>query len=205
MVSTSIGARSGLPDPLRAAEAYDARIRQASGVRRLFRWLEGRAVARALTHAHGASILDCPCGTGRLDALLRARFRQVLGVDRSEAMLTVYRRGYPARVGEPGDAYHLPYAEETFDWAISHRMFHHVRADERRVALLQSLARVVRRGVIVYAWLETPFRRGRSAQHKSLSVRHVRRLLAQAGLELEAVYFAAWPLQPKAELVCRKR
>lgn len=180
---------------------YERRIRSARGLRRLYQWLESRAVERALGHAAGDRVLDCPCGTGRLDPLLRARFREVVGVDRSEAMLEIYRKGDRSRVGEVGDAFRLPWADGAFDWVVSHRMFHHMHSDERRVALLRSLARVARRGVIVYAFAETPIRRGR----KSLPLGHLRRLLGEAGLELEAAYYAAWPLQPKVEIVARKR
>jgi ubiquinone/menaquinone biosynthesis C-methylase UbiE len=189
---------------LQAAEGYDLRFRSARGFRRLYRWLEMRAVARALAHVGGESALDCPCGTGRLDPLLRARFRQVTGLDRSEAMLAVYRRGDPARVGEAGDAFRLPFPEASFDWVVSHRFFHHLRTDERRLELLQSFARVARRGVVLYARVETPIRRGRFGW-KAIPFEHARRLLVAAGLELEAAYFAGWPFQPKVELVARKR
>jgi ubiquinone/menaquinone biosynthesis C-methylase UbiE len=189
---------------LLAAEGYDLRIRSAHGLRWLYRRLEMRAVERALAHVEGESVLDCPCGTGRLDRLLRARFRQVTGLDRSEAMLEVYRRGDPARAGQTGDAFRLPFPEGSFDWVVSHRFFHHLRTDERRLELLQSFARVARSGVVLYARIETPLRRGRFGW-KAIPFEHARRLLVAAGLELEAAYFAAWPLQPKVELVARKR
>jgi ubiquinone/menaquinone biosynthesis C-methylase UbiE len=189
---------------LQAAEAYDLRFRSARGLRRLYRWLEMRAVERALARTGGESVLDCPCGTGRLDGLLRARFRRVTGLDRSEAMLTVYRRGDPARAGEVGDAFHLPFEDASFDWVVSHRLFHHLRTDERRLELLRSFARVARRGVVLYAFVETPIRRGRFG-FKTIALDHARRLLGEAGLELRAACFAAWPLQPKVELVARKR
>ncbi len=87
--------------PLLAAVAYERRIRSARGLRRLYQRLESRAVERALGHVAGDSVLDCPCGTGRLDPLLRARFRDVVGVDRSAAMLAIYRQGDRARVATP--------------------------------------------------------------------------------------------------------
>src|SRR5262245_24657615 len=195
------------PEPaglLLAAEGYERRIHGARGVRRLYRALESRAVARALRHAAGDRVLDCPCGTGRLDSILRARFREVVGLDRSEAMLAVYRRGDPARSGEVGDAFELPWGDGAFDWVISHRIFHHLQSDERRIALLRSFARVARQGVIVYAFVETPIRRGAFGR-KAIPLERARRLLGEAGLELEAAYYAAWPIQPKVELVARKR
>jgi SAM-dependent methyltransferase len=205
-LSPTTDAQSTLTDAqreLRKAEAYENRLKNARGFRRLYRSLEARSVTRALAHAEGDRVLDCPCGTGRLDPLLRTRFPKVLGVDRSKAMLAVYRRGDRARIGALGDAFHLPYADEAFDWVVSHRLLHHLRTDELRVAMLHSMARVASRGVIVYAWLDAPLRRRRFG-YKSLSLEHVRRVLTQAGLGLEAVYYAARWFHPKAELVCRK-
>jgi ubiquinone/menaquinone biosynthesis C-methylase UbiE len=199
--------RTALTGPLQsqAAEAYDRLLRAPRGRRRVFRWLEARAVARALAHAHGASVLDCPCGTGRLDPLLRARFGRVVGVDRSPAMLEVYRRGHPERCAEQADAFALPFADAAFDWVVSHRLFHHLRTDEKRLALLRSLARVAREGIVLYAWLDAPLDPRGRVRHKAISRAHAERLLAEAGLALEAVHYAAWPFQPKAELVARKR
>jgi len=187
----------------RAVEAYGSRIDAARGVRRLYRQLELRAVERALAHADGESVLDCPCGTGRLDALLRSRFERVVGVDRSGVVLDVYRRGDPRRWGRRGDAFALPWRDGSFDWVVSHRFLHHVTSDERRLALLRSLARVARRGIIVYALVETPLRRGwLGAKTIPFALAHT--LIRTAGLELQAAYFAAWPFHPKVELVARK-
>jgi ubiquinone/menaquinone biosynthesis C-methylase UbiE len=189
---------------LESAEKYERKISKGSADRRFSHWLEARALAHALAHAAGESVLDCPCGTGRIDALLRTRFRKVIGLDSSEAMLTVYRNGHPERVGHLGDAFNLPFGDGEFDWVVSHRLFHHFRADAERLALLRSLARVTRDGLVMYAWLDVPFGVRRGSRRQTLPKAHVANLLRQAGLELEAVHFAAWPFQPKAELVCRK-
>ena len=150
-------------------------------------------------------MLDCPCGTGRIDALLRTHFREVVGVDSSEAMLTIYRDGHPERSCCRGDAFNLPFADGEFDWVVSHRLLHHYGNDDERIALLRSLARVEREGVVVYAWLDVPFSARRNSRRQTVPTAHMARLVHAAGLELEAVFFAAWPFQPKAELVCRKR
>lgn len=190
---------------LESAADYERKIAAGSPERRFSHWLEARALARALAHTRGESVLDCPCGTGRIDAALRARFRKVVGLDSSEAMLTLYRSGHPERVGHRGDAFNLPFADGEFDWVVSHRLLHHFRTDDERLALLRSLARVAREGVVVYAWLDVPFGTRRGSRRQTLPRAHVASLVRQAGLELDAVYFAAWPFQPKAELVCRKR
>ena len=189
---------------LESAEKYDAKISQPKGVRRFSHWLEARAVERALNDVSGASVLDCPCGTGRVDALLRRRFRKVVGLDSSEAMLAVYCQGHPERTGQQGDAFALPFADAEFDWVVCHRLLHHFPTDDERVRLLKSLARVAANGLVVYAWLDTPFNRRRHSRRQTLARDHLQSLLTAAGLTLEKIHFAAWPFQPKAELVCRK-
>ena len=57
------------------AEKYNAKIMKPKGVRRFAHWLEACAVEHALNHASGNRVLDCPCGTGRIDGLLRAKER----------------------------------------------------------------------------------------------------------------------------------
>lgn len=186
------------------ANRYDEAINQAKGARKVSHWLETRAVLRALTHVSGGSVLDCPCGTGRIDAVLRDRFRTVVGVDSSESMLTIYRQGNPLRVGHLGDAFALPFKDGEFDWVVSHRLLHHFTEDAQRIALLKSLSRVSKDGVVIYAWLDTPFRTRRNSRRQTLPLSRMLSLLEAAGLQLEAKYFAAWPFQPKAVLVCRK-
>lgn len=190
---------------LENAEKYNTKIISPKGVRRFSHWLEASAVKRALTHVSGNCVLDCPCGTGRIDALLRSKFGRVVGLDSSEAMLAVYHQGHPERISQQGDAFALPFADGEFDWVVSHRLLHHFSNDEDRIRLLKSLARVARTGIVVYAWLDTPFNSRRKSRRQTLASDHLSRLLDAAGLILEKVYFAAWPFQPKAELVCRKR
>ncbi|SBT05802.1 hypothetical protein ACCAA_270064 [Candidatus Accumulibacter aalborgensis] len=188
-----------------SAEKYNSKFVKPKGVRRFSHWLEARAVERALNHVSGASVLDCPCGTGRIDGLLRGKFSKVVGLDSSEAMLAVYRQANHERIGQQGDAFALPFADGEFEWVVCHRLLHHFSQDDDRVRLLKSLARVAKTGVVVYAWLDTPFNSRRSSRRQTLARDHLRPLLDAAGLTLEKVYFAAWPFQPKAELVCRKK
>jgi 2-polyprenyl-3-methyl-5-hydroxy-6-metoxy-1,4-benzoquinol methylase len=74
------------------AEEYD-RTRFSSLAGRTFDRLEKRTLLRSLAHLPiGATIIDAPCGTGRLaEALLEAGYR-VVGIDISEAMLDVAKR-----------------------------------------------------------------------------------------------------------------
>jgi len=186
-----------------AADAYDARVR---GRHRLSGRLELRMVRRGLRDATGESVLDCPCGTGRLDALLRERFTDVTGVDGAQAMLDVYLRGDPRRKGQVADVFDLPFADDAFDWAVCHRLFHHLKDDDERERLLRSLARVARHGFSLYCWLAVPFsRRGRTPGRGRQTIRaaQLEALAARAGLRVDRIHYAAWPFSPKAMAVCR--
>ena len=44
------------------------------------------------------------------------------------------------------DIGHLPYADGTFDWALSVATYHHIKGEEERLKALQELRRVLRSG-----------------------------------------------------------
>ena len=84
----------------------------------------GRRVAERLAASAGERILDLGCGTGRLTAEIAAAAPRlfVVGVDRSEAMLSVNGGGGAARrVRADGAA--LPFVE-TFDAVFSNATLH---------------------------------------------------------------------------------
>jgi SAM-dependent methyltransferase len=92
-----------------------------------------------------ASILDVGCGNGFMTVPLERRFGRVVGLDQSEAMLAVN----PCREKRQGSACDLPFADGEFDLAVANHLLHHLtRAD--RVRTVREMARVARRGVIVY-------------------------------------------------------
>lgn len=195
------------PEPERyrqldSAEKYNKKIKTQ---RRLSTWLELKALERALGKVSGTTVLDAPCGTGRIDGLLRQHFADITGLDSSNAMLEVYRSEDAARKGLQGDIFNLPFPDRHFDWVVSHRLFHHFDTDELRVAMLKSTARVAREGIVFYAWIKTPFSRRDSSRRQTLALDHVKALVAQAGLDIVSIHYASWPFQPKATLVCRKR
>lgn len=125
-------------------------------IRRMSNRRELRLVARALdrTGPH-ASILDCPCGAGRLLPVLVGRTTLVVSADASRAMIG---EAVAATAGQapPGasahllaDAWTLPFATAAFDTVVCHRLIHHVGDAAHRQRLLRELRRVARRWVVL--------------------------------------------------------
>lgn len=111
-------------------------------------WVEGWAQAIPA----GAKVLDLPAGTGRFIGILRARGARVHAVDISEDMLAELRRAWPNEGDgltiERADAEALPFADNSFDFAVCWRLLHLLPAgiDER---VLRELARVCRGGIVL--------------------------------------------------------
>jgi SAM-dependent methyltransferase len=108
-----------------------------------------RALAVALEHL-GAfrTVLDVPCGTGRMTDFLRER-RSYVGADLAAAMLGEARARHPDAAYVVADLARLPFADASFDVAVCVRLLHLVRDRGLRVAFLAELARVARLGVVV--------------------------------------------------------
>lgn len=97
-------------------------------------WSDRRVMARALALfcsllSAGALVLDAGCGPGFDGALLRERGLQVVGLDRSPAMLRLGRHRYPGPYVQ-GDLRRLPLASGSLNgiWA-SASLLHLPRAD----------------------------------------------------------------------------
>lgn len=111
---------------------------------------DARLVAR-LVRRHAStlagSLLDAPCGTGRLSLPARSWSRSYVGVDVSAAML---REGEGRRV--QGNATRLPFADGSFDIVLCCRLLHHLEATTELEAVARELLRVSRGLVIASFW-----------------------------------------------------
>jgi len=129
---------------------------RGSFVRRLASRRELSLVYRALAQASASGkILDNPCGAGRLGPVLLRRAVRLVGTDLSRAMIREARTALavPARAGRvafaraAADA--LPFPKGAFDVVVCSRLLHHVTDPEARARLLQELARVAGRWVVL--------------------------------------------------------
>jgi ubiquinone/menaquinone biosynthesis C-methylase UbiE len=143
-------------DALSPPETWDAffndfYLRVAAGDARQEDAAEAQALgaARLAGCPEGGDLLDVPCGFGRhAVALARAGYR-VVGVDRSQALLTEARR----RVGGEewpklveADYRELPFPDESFDAAINLFTSLGYLGDEEDTKALAEIARVLRPG-----------------------------------------------------------
>jgi ubiquinone/menaquinone biosynthesis C-methylase UbiE len=133
---------------LDAARAYDRdRFESESAKQRRDRNTQ-QAILRALREPGGIrSVLDLPCGTGRLTRLLLEAGFEYTGADQSEAMLTVAREKTSDLAGVSlvtADAAHLHFAEDSFDCVVCVR-FLNLFPSEMRQPMLREMRRVSRR------------------------------------------------------------
>ena len=121
------------------AAEYD-RTRTGTAIHRK-RWQsELEAVHEMLTLLKkNAHWLDVPCGTGRFIPILRKHGCTMIGLDISEDMLRQipreYLDGHQDVRTEIGDAEHLRFSDDTFDYVLSMRFFNIVPDRVRRNAL----------------------------------------------------------------------
>ena len=130
--------------PERAAH-YRGKYKQ-SWLRRLSNRRELGMVVKALARLGPVeTVLDCPCGAGRLLPLLPGR---VFAADAATTMVREAREEASAHFLVAA-AQSLPFEDNSFDAIVCHRLLHHFPEAGKRRTILKELARVARRGVVV--------------------------------------------------------
>ena len=107
-----------------------------------------------------SSILDAPCGYGRLFPVYEYLDMPITGVDINPIMVQFASEysdlGYDMRVLN-GDMLHLPFKDKSFDVILCMRLFHHQLDYNQRQTILSELSRVTRHYIIIsyykFAWL----------------------------------------------------
>ena len=103
----------------------------------------------------GGTVLDVGCGTGALAGWIQRAGYDVVGVDASAGMLAeALDRGVGAVYAAYSTA--LPFADGTFDLALSVATMHHLETPERVAATIAEMGRVVRSGGYVLVWDHNP-------------------------------------------------
>lgn len=110
-------------------------------------------VDRALNYMNDGSLLDVPCGGGRVSIRAAMRGFEVTAADISEPMLDLTRAaalssGVDVTTGMQ-DIERLDYADRSFDHAICFRLLHHFPSVHLRRQAVTELCRVTRRVVAV--------------------------------------------------------
>ena len=101
----------------------------------------------------GKSVLDIGCGEGYGCNLLAQNASRVVGLDNSKEAVNHAQNHYrlPNLVFYHGDAYHLPFPDESFEVVLSFQVIEHLKRPERH---LEEAVRVLTRGGILL--LSTP-------------------------------------------------
>lgn len=166
--------------------------------KRLSDRVERRLLARLLARAgRQESVLDVPCGTGRLSPVIKTAADRLYEGDVSVAMLRVDRENVGALAAgrAAGSALLLPYRDRSFGGVVSIRLTHHLTEPAEVAALVRELCRVSRAWVIVTYFAHSSWknllRRVRSrlfGRRPKNTVRHaeLRALAERHGFTVEA-------------------
>jgi len=140
----------------KTVETYDiSRFKKIKG--KIDNYLELWLIAKALKIARispPASILDVPCGTGRLTLFLSKKGYAVTGIDISLEMVKFTNRILAKNlVNSPnnaivGNAESLPFLDNSFDATVSLRLLGHV-PPSHRFLIIHELKRVSKHYVIL--------------------------------------------------------
>jgi ubiquinone/menaquinone biosynthesis C-methylase UbiE len=161
-----------------------------------------RGAVRALANNQAASILDCPCGTGRMLTLFQEGAAIVVGADTSYAMLgasaqRLAQHGqYPVRLVQ-GSIYALPFQPAAFDLVLCMRFA--VHCADLGAVLEQLKGKLSPGGVLIFDTQRRSLRAsslpglravlgGRLYVHTDAAVQHLLQVLGLSLVEKRAVF-----------------
>lgn len=145
-----------------------------------------------------ASVLDAPCGAGRISAWLAEQGYQVNSLDLGNAAANYTRKrlnnaGFDVNA-QQGNIFHLPWYDRCFDAVICFRLLHHFSDQNLRTLLLQELARVSDAHLLVSylsPWSATGIKRrikkratGKSCSQNHTSLEEIKSALNESGFEM---------------------
>ncbi len=159
---------------------------------------ELRLVERAFQLIPKGTVLDIPCGGGRVSQRLTELGYSMHAADISDAMLIIAREKF-SKTGlditvEKQDVEGLTYSPQTFDSVICFRLFHHFPEPQIRQRAVSELCRVARKYVALSyfsPYSPTSLQRrwraltnGRKSQKYATSLKEVEKYFAAADFRL---------------------
>ena len=160
---------------------------------------EMRLIDRAFKFVpRGATVLDTPCGGGRVALHLARHGYKVSAADLSEAMIAIATEAMSqnkvACSVEQQDVERLTYADRSFDAIVCFRLFHHFPNSEIRERVIKELCRVAGRFVVLSYFSPlsvTSVKRsigqalgGKRPQKHATSLREISGYFSQSGFKL---------------------
>lgn len=155
--SNSYGAKEAYQDT-NIASSYDTmRFRTLRG--RIGNYLDRVALTRVLAQIPRnakatLSLLDIPCGTGRITRFLLDKGYKVSGADISDEMMQLAAQRVAGHKNFAGfsreDAAHMTFADDSFDCVLSIRFMGHIPDDVRR-EILSEYRRVSEYAIVEYS------------------------------------------------------
>lgn len=186
---------------------------------RAYAALHQRGVRGALARLEGhGTVLDVPCGTGRMTQLVTGLGLSYLGLDIAAEMARHCRAHHGSRPGvlgvTVGDIERLPFDDASVDAVLCLKLCHLITAPSI-ARVLRECERVAARYVIIdiarrdrltpmVCWFKRLYSPVRVRPH-ALSREEWTRLVEDAGLRLERSRNVLWPISEAVILTCSKR
>lgn len=86
-----------------------------------------------------AKILEIGVGTGNLASKFLNDNYDIIGIDQSREMLAVAKEKYPKLKVRLGEFLKIPYENKVFDIIVSTYAFHHLKEEEKRIAIREMM------------------------------------------------------------------
>lgn len=130
------------------AQSYDVSVQKNVGRLGIYKNYEQvldtayhEAVKDKSTHQ---KVLEIGVGTGNLAKRFLSSGYDLIGIDQSREMLNVAKKKLPHLRLRLGEFLKIPYGNNTFDLIVSTYAFHHLRDEEKRIAI-NEMVRVLRK------------------------------------------------------------
>jgi len=163
-------------------------------------WREINILQKFLNTAGGLfnSLLDCPCGYGRLTGTLSNRCDLLVSGDLDTKTLVAHNNYFKDRIHRnldaPCDVTRLPYKNESFEGMVIFRLFHHLVDRNTRLAVFREAARVSRNFLLMSYYGNNSLHRFSRKLNRNGSIRNGRKSFMDSVSIVEEAASAGWML-----------